>query len=159
MHIEVWECMRQGDNVSCFRFLAKMGLNTPSEPTKRNLGLAILAVTYPVDDVLYMPRANKVAFAETTYTAFLRTRALCPPARYQLVKLFPTVQEFRAHCPEWFVELYEKEQPAAAPWPMETWSRLISSAFCRKERGTADLRASGSFAAAASRVPQNAMMQ
>ena len=52
------------------------------------------------DEVLHMSRANKVAFAETTGTAFLRTRALCPPARYQLAKLFPTVQEFRAHCPD-----------------------------------------------------------
>ena len=97
----MWERLQQGDNVACFRFLAKLGLNSPSEPTKRNLGLAILAATYTVDEVLHMSRANKVAFAETTSSAFLRTRALCPPARYQLAKLFPTVQEFRAHCPDW----------------------------------------------------------
>ena len=141
--------MQQGDNVACFRFLAKMGLTSPSEPTKRNIGLAILGVTYTVDEVLHMSRANKVAFAETTYSAFLRTRALCPPASNHLVRLFPTVQEFRAHFPEWYGELYHEELPAMPPWPIETWSRMSSSGNCRKERGTSALRASGSFAAPA----------
>ena len=63
-----------------------------------------------------------------------------------MLKLSPTVQELQAHSPDWYAELYEKETPAAAPWPVETWALMISSGFCRKERGTADLRSSGSFA-------------
>ena len=146
--------MQQGESVPFFRFLAKLGLHSPSEPTKRNLALAILAMTYTMDEVLLMLRADKVAFAETVYNAFLKTRALCPPARHQLAKLFPTVQEFQAKCPDWYAELYEKEPPAPAPWPIETWSRLITSGFCRKERGTTTaFRASPSFAASAPGAP------
>ena len=67
---------------------------------------------YTLDEVALMVRADKVAFAETVHNAFLKTRAICPAPRHQLVKLWATVQEFKAVCPDWYAELYEKEPPA-----------------------------------------------
>ena len=40
------------------------------------------------------------------------------------------------------------------PWPIEVWSRMITSGNCRKERGTWAMRGSGSFAAQATNAPQ-----
>ena len=156
----VWERLKKGETVTYFRFLSSLGLVSLSEPTARNLSLAILGAQHTPDDIVAMARDDKCALAEATKAAFHRTRALCPPPRHHLPTLHSTVQAFQSEYPDWFDELYAQELPAMPPWPKQTWARLVSSTNCRKLRGASSfLRSSGSFVAPSASGPNGLLMQ
>ena len=67
-HAEVWDNIKAGEMSMFMRLLLNLGLTNPSERTSRTLGSLLLAARQGIEETVYTPREQKVAFVKEIKT-------------------------------------------------------------------------------------------
>ena len=144
-HAEVWDNMKAGEMSMFMRLLLNLGLTNPSERTSRNLGLMLLAAKHGIEDTVYTPRDQKVAFVKEIKAQLQQWRVASPQPRVWLKTLPATPQVLLLEYPELYAAVYETGPPVEPPWDELEWARLTTATACRSERSIASMASMGSF--------------
>lgn len=108
----VWQSLRGGDPEQLCKFVADLGLRSPSEPTSQTLALTVLHQSEGMERAAAYPAASRLAFCRAFKNTFKTVAKKLSPPRAYVPQLPRDPKEFQLQFPELYEESFAAEGPA-----------------------------------------------